>query len=124
MFTQNDKEILESALEKLMYEVDRISRGLDYYVDTNYGICYNFARIIRQCCDDFSMGSLNAYDVVEFVSHGWEKHSGVSYYPIEPKGDIELWEGNQLTLRIELMQYILNKLKSMSLDDLNEMIFC
>ena len=124
MFTQNNKEILESALEKLIYEVDRLSRGLDYYLDTNYGICYNFARVIRECCDDFSMGGLKAYDVVEHISHGWEKHSGDSCYPIEPKDDEELWEGEQLELRIELMQYILNKLKSMSLDDLNEVIFC
>lgn len=123
MFTQNDKEILESALEKLMYEVDRLSRGLDYYLDTNYGICYNFARVTRECCGDFSMGDLKAYDVVEHISHGWEKHSGVSLYPIKPKKAVDLWKGKQLELRIELMQYILNKLKSMSLDEINDLIF-
>jgi hypothetical protein len=123
MFTQKDKEILEGALEKLMYEVDRLSRGLDYYVDTNYGICYNFARVIRECCDDFSMGNVKVYDVVEHISHGWEKHSGYRASPIEPQEDVALWEGEQLELRIELMQYILNKLKSMSVDELNDLIF-
>lgn len=49
------------------------------------------------------------YDAVNQYSVGWEHHTGNYNYPVERLGD-NLWAGEELHLRLDLMNYMIDKL--------------
>jgi len=72
-------------------------------VDISFGICYNLTIMTR--ADDDS-----CYFFVYTKSKGWKFHSGSSSYPV-PKTEFyhSKWKGEQLELRLSLIDHLLTK---------------
>lgn len=67
------------------------------------GICFNVSEL-----------SGASYRVLEEVFVGWPKHSGDLCYPIRPDDNESAtwrWEGEQRELRLELIDYCIDKLE-------------
>ena len=65
------------------------------------GICYNLNEIVDE---DFSV-----YEYVANNSEDWEHYSGVYEYPVKLCNDCGLWEGEQLELRLSLLDHLIAK---------------
>lgn len=73
-----------------------------------FGICYNLSNLIIEINnDDRRMG----YNVIEVFSLGWKHHTGILESPVPYESCRGLWEGNQLVLRIDLINYIIKQLE-------------
>lgn len=79
-------------------------------VDMKMGICYNLSNLLEEeTGDSRKMG----YEVVEKFSKKWKHHTGDDDYPV-PASDFkneELWKGEQLKYRIDLIDHIVKQLK-------------
>jgi hypothetical protein len=53
----------------------------------------------------------HGYFIVNQLSRNWKHFSGNPYYPITCTPNLEKWEGNQLELRISLMEHLISELK-------------
>lgn len=78
--------------------------------DRNYGICYSLYTLGIKQCDSIK------FDV---LAKRWAKYSGNYTYPIpggcegfhQAQRNSCLWEGEQLELRMELIQFCLDELE-------------
>ena len=75
--------------------------------ETFYGICYNLAAITGD--SDLSYGFVrdNCCD--------WKFFSGLFDYPVELSDDCDLWEGEQLKLRLSLLDHLIIKAREQGL---------
>ena len=72
----------------------------------NWGICHNLNLI----CSD---GKLSyEYGLVSYFSKGWEHHSGDERYPIQEDEDCGKWQGENLILRINLLNYLIERVSN------------
>lgn len=67
----------------------------------DFGICYNLAVITEE--------SGLSYDFVRNNCYDWEFFSGLFEYPVELSNDCDLWEGEQLELRLSLIDHLITK---------------
>lgn len=77
------------------------------------GICFNGHEIAVR----LSSPCVCVYSAVKFLSVGWPHHSGTNLYPVHrPKGLSamagDLWKGEQLALRISLLEYMIAKIEA------------
>ena len=78
-----------------------------------YGIC----RHLNLLCSD-GMG-LYEYELVNYFSEGWEHHSGDEQYPIQEDKDYGKWQGENLILRISLINYLIDRVSNHSTSTYN-----
>lgn len=71
-----------------------------------FGICY----YLNKLCSG-KWGVLE-YVLVSKLSKGWSKHSGDKDYPVIGCVRLGNWTGNNLTLRLELIEYLINQIES------------
>ena len=106
MYTKEQLEVAKAILLNLISD-DREVR--DNYI----GICGNAN---RHTLNEYDLWSADCkvfmYKVVEVFSVGWKHHSGSRPYPIKFIAGCK-WEGTNLTLRIDLMKYIVGKIDIM-----------
>lgn len=69
----------------------------------SHGICSNWGDKLEFSC--------LAYDIVGDLADGWEHHSGLKHQPIAGYGWQNNWEGEQLELRLSLIDHILKRLE-------------
>lgn len=55
---------------------------------------------------------IETISLVSELAQGWEGHTGRYAYPV-PDNSGGLWEGTNLTLRIDLMKYIVGKINEL-----------
>ena len=79
-----------------------------------YGICLNLNLI----CSD---GRLEYEHVllVNYFSKGWEHHSGIERYPVQEDKDYGKWQGENLILRINLLNYLIERVSNHSTSTYN-----
>lgn len=109
-----------------MSSLDRISRDVliqgllrvkekalngEYTQWDKYGIC-------SMWMDEVGCGS--TYDFVYVLSKGWEHYSGRKAYPVIQEPDEHCWEGEQLILRLSLIDHLLEQLEVISSDTFNK----
>ena len=75
------------------------------------GICSNLLELTNRA--DLS------YLFVEDNCEDWEHFSGNSAYPVVMSDDCGLWEGEQLKLRLSLLDHLIDKAKQQSKHDDN-----
>jgi hypothetical protein len=75
--------------------------------DKDHGICYNLDGILSE--NDVRA---DGYLIVCVLSNGWEHHTGQSIFPIPFDRNANLWEGEQLAYRQDLMKYIISKIEA------------
>lgn len=68
-----------------------------------FGICYNLSELMGGCD--------SSYDFVAVSCSDWEFFSGCYLNPIDGYVDKPLWEGEQLELRLSLLDHLINKAK-------------
>jgi len=85
-------------------------KALDSTVDyPDCGICVNLAS--ETCMFKWTIiGEVSCINLVSEYSKGWEHHCGLRYNPVNDKGDI-MWEGENLKMRINLIDYICDRLE-------------
>lgn len=74
-----------------------------YYTD--FGICYNLNEIVDE--------DVSVYEFVSNNSEDWEHHSGVYEYPVKLSNNCDLWEGEQLELRLSLLDHLIAKAREL-----------
>ena len=79
----------------------------------DYGICHNLNLI----CSDGRMSY--EYGLVSYFSKGWEHHSGDERYPIQEDEDCGKWQGENLILRISLLNYLIERVSNHSTSTCN-----
>ena len=79
----------------------------------DYGICHNLNLI----CSDGKMSY--EYGLVSYFSKGWEHHSGDERYPIQEDEDCGKWQGENLILRISLLNYLIESVSNHSTSTCN-----
>lgn len=109
-----------------MSSLDRISRDVliqsllrvkekalngDYTTEPKYGIC-------SMWMDE--VGCNTTYDFVDVLSKGWEYYSGRRSYPVPQEPHEHCWEGEQLILRLSLIDHLLEQLEVISSDTFNK----
>ena len=65
-------------------------------------------------------------ELVEKLSIGWEYHTQCAEYPVPDNKDLGLWESDNLTLRLSLIDHILKRLGEVDqewLDGLYEEVY-
>lgn len=70
------------------------------------GICYYLNKFCSGKWDDLE------YHLVSKLSKGWSKHSGDKDYPVSGGVGLGNWTGNNLTLRLELIEYLVKQIES------------
>ena len=81
------------------------------------GICRNWSEEIED---------MVTYNLVEKLSIGWEYHTQCAEYPVPDNKDLGLWESDNLTLRLSLIDHILKRLEEANqgwLDKLYEEVY-
>lgn len=75
-------------------------------LNSGVGICFYLNKFCSNKLFDLE------YRLVSKLSENWSKHSGDKYYPVS--GDVGLgnWTGNSLTLRLELIEYLVKQIES------------
>lgn len=69
----------------------------------DFGICYH----LNKMC---SGGKLSyEYGFVNHFSKGWEHHSGIDRYPVNDNIKLGKWEGENLQLRLDLLEYLIKR---------------
>lgn len=109
-----------------MSNLDRISRDVliqgllkvkekalngEYNQWDTHGICSMWS-------DEVDNGT--TYDFVAILSKGWEYHSGWSNYPVPQEQHEHCWKGEQLILRLSLIDHLLEQLETISSDTFNK----
>lgn len=109
-----------------MSSLDRISRNVliqgllrvkekalsgEYNQLGKYGICSMWMG---------EVGCKTTYDFVDVLSEGWEHHSGRKHYPVPQKSREHCWTGEQLILRLSLIDHLLEQLEVISSDTFNK----
>ena len=110
----NVKYTTESFKEEFMIDPQDIvsclkDLHLNLQVEIN-GICYNLDSLL---CDTGNYVT-GGYRVVRELSEGWEYHTGEPDYPVPYDSGCDLWEGHQLELRIDLINYIIKQLEEIT----------
>lgn len=77
------------------------------------GICFNGQGIAVK----LSRPDVCIYKAVEFLSVGWPHHSGTNLYPVKRTEGLKVmgggfWKGEQLALRISLLEYMIAKIEA------------
>lgn len=67
----------------------------------SFGICYNLGELVSY--------DIRAYKFVSNNSEDWEHYSGVYGYPVKLPNDCKYWEGEQLELRLSLIDHLIAK---------------
>ena len=88
-------------LDALLVLKEQAIKGCVY--DPHYGICYNLAAIT----EDIDL----SYDFVRNNCSDWEFFSGLFEYPVELSDGCDLWEGEQLELRLSLIDHLITKVR-------------
>lgn len=88
-------------LDALLLLKEQATNGSVYV--TSAGICYNLLEIT----DDYDL----SYDFVEDNCSDWEFFSGCTLVPIVGYDEDHLWEGEQLELRLSLLDHLITKAK-------------
>jgi len=78
-----------------------------------YGIC----RHLNLICSDGK--GLYEYALVNYFSEGWEHHSGNKQYPVQEDKDYGKWQGESLILRINLLNYLIERVSNHSTSTYN-----
>ena len=78
-----------------------------------YGICHNLNLI----CSDGK--NLYEYGLVNYFSKGWGHHSGIERYPVQDDKDYGKWQGENLILRINLLNYLIERVSNHSTSTYN-----
>ena len=78
-----------------------------------YGICHH----LNMICSDGN--KLYEYVLVNDFSKGWEHHSGIARYPIPGDNDYGKWQGEYLILRINLLNYLIERVSNHSTSTYN-----
>lgn len=85
----------------LVLKEQAVTGGVD---KPSYGICYNLFNLT----DSINL----SLDFVADNCEDWEHFSGDVDYPIEGyNDDCDLWEGEQLELRLSLLDHLITKAK-------------
>lgn len=66
------------------------------------------------------VGCNTTYDFVDVLSKGWEHYSGRRSYPVPQEPHEHCWEGEQLILRLSLIDHLLEQLETISSDKFNK----
>ena len=103
--TKEEQETLIDALERIKGGERRGFRG----------ICGSLEAILVDLSEDDS-GVFDWFPPVEVFSKGWEHHSGSERYPVSGLFNYQhntrqgtLWVGEQLELRMDLLDYLINQ---------------
>lgn len=117
MYTKEQLEVAKAILLNLISD----KRELDY---EGLGICSNMyyhslnkVYSIKKVFYFFQVKKvtgkvfkrIEAISLVAELAIGWKFHSGLFSWPV-PENSKGLWEGTNLTLRIDLMKYIVGKI--------------
>lgn len=73
------------------------------------GICYYLTAVMKKNNVDQHTEFGIEYEAVNTLSRGWIHHTGDPSYPV-PRLQPHLWEGEQLELRLDLINYMINRL--------------
>ena len=104
MYTKEQLEVAKTILLNLISE----DRDLD---DEYFGICWNADHLLNQTLDVLT--HFDMYFFIKANTCGWEHHTGDDEYPVPNVRDYGKWEGTNLTLRIDLMKYIVGKIDNL-----------
>lgn len=107
--TMYSKEVL---IDSLTVVKDKALNG--EYKNSNSGICCKWSDMIDE---DNSVG----YDIVEVFSPSWEHFSGENCLPILGYTNGNLWKGEQLKLRLSLIDHILKCLEEVDQEWLDKL---
>ena len=106
IYTKEQREAIIDALRKLKAE------GPEH---RKFGICRNLESILWGT-GRYDWGETHgmSYDFVSAYSEGWPRHSGVRAFPVGGFGEsgAYLWSGAALTARLDLIDYMIDKLRS------------
>lgn len=99
MYTKEQLTVAKSILLNLISD----ERELDF---ADNGICYN----VNQHKLNNSKEGIYFYGFISDFAEYWPLHSGLETMPIIEDRKFSKWEGTNLTLRIDLMKYIVGKI--------------
>lgn len=77
--------------------------------EVDNGICYNLTENMY----DSDLPPIG-YKLIRELSVGWKHHTGNPEYPVPYESGCGLWEGHQLELRIDLINYIIKQLEEIT----------
>lgn len=99
MYTKKQLTVAKAILLNLISD----DRELDF---ADNGICHNAdCHILNRGKD-----GVYFYGFISDFAEYWPNHSGFKLSPIKEDRYFRKWEGNNLTLRIDLMKYIVGKI--------------
>lgn len=105
MYTDKQLDKIKESLQQLLKDIE--GNSIQYRQN---GVCCN----LEDYTEDYGVC---AYDFISANCKDWENYSGDSSYPI--KGSVgkfyleNLWEGEQLQLRISLIHHLINKCETL-----------
>lgn len=105
--------------KSIRLQVIDILRGfaeVRWIINDECGICYNLQYALLGQTSDIRY----SYQLVKLLSFGWEKHTGISVFPV-PSHCLPEWKNPN---RIELCLYLADKLEGMTDDELEEALGC
>lgn len=86
------------------------------------GICYNWAEELMRFTTADEMTQNRAcwltYGMVETVSPDWEHYDGVACAPVPELTNLPTWKGANLTMRLSLIDFLLDRLEHWDFDQL------
>ncbi len=88
------------------------------------GICFHVNQKFFRVYPELS--HVDVYKALAKLFVGWDKHSGNRSYPIIPSSTIGglRWDGEVLKLRLDLLDYTINKVRNMTAAEFNKTIKC
>ena len=103
--------LTKEECDTLVEALEHVKAGVS---DDRCGICYNLGYIGGM--SDEANDLLAVVDVVGIFSQGWKHHSGEGDYPVGGeqayifnKYERTLWLDEQLELRMDLLDYLINQ---------------
>lgn len=75
-------------------------------LNSGVGICFYLNKFCSNKWFDLE------YELVSKLSENWSKHSGNKDYPIDGCVSFGNWTGDNLTLRLELIDYLVKQIES------------
>lgn len=114
MYTKEQLEVAKAILLNLISEDRELSftftgicdNAFNHKLNKKYSFKYYIFPVKNK-------GHMTSGEYIKFVSRkslGWEYHTGQWCYPVPDDHSLEEWEGTNLTLRIDLMKYIVGKI--------------
>lgn len=108
---------MDSVLKKAVASLTRLHKMDPCSLESiEVGICFNLNKLLNPT-DGWMSGShddsrISGYTIVSYFSKGWSYHTGHPIYPIPRSKTCQLWAGEQLGLRRDLIQYMIYRINA------------